>query len=205
MTTYAQLQSMMGKNPLLGAIVAGNRFERQVRGLGDATALSPQQTAALAALGASFTSWRDQVLAFADSTDDSEGNAGTLRNLVASAARSFNRFIAGDVDQGTAMQRTMTQTMDFIREIDANNSSIPSLQDVYDATGSSLRALIVSIGSTAGEAAGSLIAAGAKAAGVKPADVGAGIGKIAVAVGLVAGAVALTQAKSIISLFRRRK
>lgn len=203
MTTYAQLQAMMGRNPLLGAIASGRRFELQVRGLGDAASDALQRSVLLMNLNGSFAQWRQKVLDFADNTDDSEGAAGTLRNLVASAARSFNRFIAGDADQGAAMQRTMAATMDLIRQMGASN--IPGIQDIYDNTSGNLRALLVSVASTAGQAAGTLIAEGAKAAGVEPADVGAGIGKVALAIGLVGGAVVLTQAKSILGMFRRSR
>lgn len=172
--------------------------------LGDASAdaaAATRRSVLLLTLDGAFGAWKEKVLAYADSTD--EGNAGTLRNLVASAARSFNRFIGGEVDQGDAMQRTMNATMDLIRQMGASN--IPGLQDVYDNTAAALRSLLMSVASTAGEAAGTLIAAGAKAAGVTPSDVGAGIGKIALAVGLVGGAVVLTQAKSILGMFKGKR
>ncbi len=181
----------------------GANFYRSVGATGDASALTPQQSAALLSLGFQFNTWREKVLAVADRNDDSTGDASNLRNLVSSAVRSFNRFIEGDVQQGTAMRNTMNQTMDYIRQINADNS--PSLQEAYTATTGSLSTLIVGVAATAGQGAGALIASAAKELDVKPADIGSGIGKIAIAAGLIGGAVILTQAKSIVSLFKRRK
>ena len=185
---------------LLNCMTKGASFDRAVSGLGEATALTPQQHAALINLAGQYSSWKAKVLAFADSTSDEQGNATNLRNLVASASRSFNRFIGGEVAQGTALKTTMANTMALIRE--ASSSSMPSLQDAYAATGSSINTLIVSLASTAGSAAGALLKSAADQIGIEPAEITGGVSKVALAIGAVAAAITLSQ---LVTIFGRRK
>ena len=145
--------------------------------LGDVEGLTPQQSAALLNLGLQYAHWRARVLTVADDLDNQ-----TLRNLVDSASRSYNRLLAGDLDQGDALKRTMANTLSMISDLGA---STMSLQDVTSTTARAISDLVVSVAHTAGAAAGAAVAAAAEELGVDPADVGSGIGKVAIAVVLV--------------------
>jgi hypothetical protein len=204
MTTHAQLQAMMGKNPLLGAIASGRRFERQVCGLEDAAALTPQQSAALMNIANKYVAWKQQITDIADSGDVDSAVGRQLKTLVGYATRAFNRLVGGELDQGNVLQRDMATTMEFARgELD--QSAIPSLQELYESVGSSIAVLVVSVARTGGAAAGALVKAAADELGIEPQDALVTTGKVAIAVGLVAGAVALTQVRSILGMFKRSR
>lgn len=124
------------------------------------------------------------------------GLANTLDNLVASATRSYNRFLAGEMAQGDALQRTMRATTDLIKE--ARSWNLPSVEELYNTTGTAIQNLIVGTAKTAGTAAGAAVKAAADALGVKPEDIGGGISKLATAAIVVGGAVVLIQLSPII-------
>lgn len=136
-----------------------------------------------------FSLWVGQVTRA--KSDLEPGLARTVDNLVASATRSYNRFLAGEVAQGDALQRTMRATVDLIKT--ANASNLPTVEELYNTTGSSIQALVVATAKTAGAAAGGAIKSAADAVGVKPEDIGAGISKLATAAIVVGGAVILVQ------------
>lgn len=196
MTTYAALQSRLN-NPLLEYLGQCEADHAALAGV--EPSFTPEQSAALLNLGIRYAQWRTQVLDIADSTDDSEGIASTLRNLVDDASRQFNKFIGGDFSMGNVLQQTMSNTMDLAAQ--ARSSNFPALRDVYDATTSSLQTLIVTTARTAGSAAGALLKSAADELQVEPAEVGSGIKYVAAAVGLAATAYILFQLRII---FRRR-
>lgn len=200
MTTYSQLAAMMGPDPLVDCIARGANMQRRFAGLGDATALTPQQSATLLNLGLQYASWRDQVLSIADRTGDGEGAASNLRKLVNAASRQFNKLIGGDLSMGAVLQQTMADTMAYIREVYADNT--PTLNDIYAATGANIRNLVVSVTSTAGAAAGALIKSAADEAGVEPAEITGGVNRVALAIGAVAAVVGLSQ---LVAIFGRRR
>ena len=129
------------------------------------------------------------------------GLSRTLDNLVASATRSRDRFFAGEVAQGDAMQRTMKATTDLVRE--AKSWNLPTVEELYGTTKQAIQDLVVGTAATAGKAAGASIKAAADALGVKPEDIGGGISKLATAAIVVGGAIILVQLAPILRRFAK--
>ena len=174
-----------------GATIYGAMNSRRHNGMGAVGAPTEQL---VLAVNRQFSAWSAQVQRAKVGMEP--GLARTLDNLVASAGRSRDRFLAGEVAQGDAMQRTMRATTDLIRE--AKSSNLPSVEELYGTTKQAIQDLVVGTAATAGKAAGAAIKAAADAMGVKPEDVGAGISKLATAAIVVGGAVVLIQLAPII-------
>ena len=175
-----------------GAAIYGavDIYRKNRNGLGDAA--STEQ--AILAVTRQFNGWVAQV-------NRAKSRlvpvlAKTLDNLVASATRSYNRFLAGEVAQGDALQRTMAATVDLIRT--ANATNLPSVEEFYSTTKQAIQDLVVGTAKTAGSAAGAAIKAAADELGVEPKDVGAGVSKLATAAIVVGAAVVLVQLAPII-------
>ena len=175
---------------------AANTYRSRHRGMGEAGASTAQL---VLAVNRQFNAWVASVDAAKRGMEP--GLARTLDNLVASATRSRDRFFAGEVAQGDAMQRTMKATTDLVRE--ARSSNLPSVVELYDTTKQAIQDLVVGTAATAGKAAGASIKAAADALGVKPEDVGGGISKLATAAIVVGGAIVLVQLAPIIRRFAK--
>ena len=175
-----------------GAAIYGavDIYRKNRNGLGDAA--STEQ--AILAVTRQFNGWVAQVNRAKSGLEP--GLAKTLDNLVASATRSYNRFLAGEVAQGDALQRTMAATVDLIRT--ANATNLPSVEEFYSTTKQAIQDLVVGTAKTAGSAAGAAIKAAADELGVEPKDVGAGVSKLATAAIVVGAAVVLVQLAPII-------
>lgn len=190
---YALLLRHLAEGAAIYGAVDIYRKNRNGNGLGAA----PSTEQAVLVVTRKFNGWVVQVNRAKSGMEP--GLAKTLDNLVASATRSYNRFLAGEVAQGDALQRTMAATVDLIRT--ANATNLPSIEELYNTTKQAIQDLVVGTAKTAGSAAGAAIKAAADELGVEPKDVGAGVSKLATAAIVVGAAVVLVQLAPII---RRR-
>ena len=175
---------------------AANTYRNRHRDMGEVT---PSIEQLVSQVNIKFEAWVVQVNLSKAGMD--EGLARTLDNLVASATRSRNRFFAGETAQGAAMQRTMSATLDLIRE--ARSLNLPTVEEMYNTTARSIQNLVVATTRTAGAAAGEAIKAAADALGVKPEDVGSGISKLTTAAIVIGGAIVLVQIAPLLRRFAK--